>query len=43
MVTAVTRMRILGTRPFSNRKLPSWIIEVLDNGGPDNRGSTVSL
>ncbi len=47
MVTAATRMRILGTRPFSElfnlikRKLPSQIIEVPDNGGPDNRGSTV--
>ncbi len=45
MVTAA--MRILGTRPFSDlvisdtRKLPSRIIEVPDNGGPDNRGSTV--
>ena len=38
MVTAVTRMRILGTHPFSEllkKKLPSQIIEV-----PDNRGST---
>ncbi len=46
MVTAVTRMRILGTRPFSNlikRKLPSRIIEVPDNGGPDNGGSTVVI
>ncbi len=44
MVTAATRMRIWGTRPFSDlitRKLPSRIIEVPDNGGPDNRGSTV--
>ena len=43
MVTAATRMRV-GTRPFSDlitRKLPSRIIEVPDNGGPDNRGSTV--
>ncbi len=49
MVTAATRMRILGTCPFSElfnlikRKLPSRIIEVPDNGGPDNRGSTVVL
>ena len=47
MVTAATRMCIGGTRPFSElfnlkeRKLPSQIIEVLDNGGPDNGGSTV--
>ena len=43
MVTAVTRMRILGTHPFSEllkKKLPSQIIEVPDNRGPDNRGST---
>ena len=36
MVTAAMRMRILGTCPFSDlikRKLPSRIIEVLDNGG----------
>ena len=45
MVTAVPRMRILGTRPFSDlifKKLSSRIIEVPDNGGPDNRGSTVT-
>ncbi len=44
MVTAATCMRVWGTRPFSDlitRKLPSRIIEVPDNGGPDNRGSTV--
>ncbi len=44
MVTAATRMHVLGTRPFSDlitRKLLSRIIEVPDNGGPDNRGSTV--
>ncbi len=46
MVTAATRMRVWGTRPFSDlitRKLPSRIIEVPDNGGPDNRGSTVII
>ncbi len=44
IVTAAMRMRISGTRPFSNlikKKLPSRIIEVPDNGGPDNQGSTV--
>ena len=45
MVTAAMRVRIWGKRPFSDlikRKLPSRIIEVPDNGGPDNRGSTVA-
>ena len=44
MVTAAPCMHVLGTRPFSDlitRKLPSRIIEVPDNRGPDNRGSTV--
>ena len=45
MVTAATRMSIWGTR-LRNTPIFWWLKrktanEVLDNGGPDNRGSTV--
>ena len=43
IVTAALHMHIYGTHPFSEllkRKLPSWIIDVPDNGGPDNQSST---